>query len=377
MKKLEKIVGTQDWHAEITPGEDVFMSFYMGAREVLRVNPVKVNQLSEDSALVGKSRLHHTVDGLSASVDVENKIPFGAEPKIKRSVDFADGFARVITDVQPGKHDVIRFLEMDSLELPGPWARIAVQTVPAAGKSCSEPEWIYLGVDSETFFNGEEPFLNVLLEDHEGNCIETGLGDDIWRWANAKDMELTSAEFRISGNADLISITRKPLSISEEADIQARAWRYKWYFAWSFGNDSCEASCDNAEIIDSASLDLPDVAEIQSSAGTTGTVCFEAPATRKKMRKLLRSLTAAEEERNIVLINSEPHVCCCGAHLERRDKQLLHWDAWDLMELFVWGNRKMSGMGAFSIICPDSSAAKAFPLMKCLKKQEFQRISGM
>ncbi|MCK4981985.1 MAG: hypothetical protein KAS17_03625, partial [Victivallaceae bacterium] len=97
-------INTDAWRAEFSLAEETLMRFYLGDRLMLDLKPVQINKQSEAQCLPKKARIHQKIDGLSLSYNVSNLIPFGSEPKIDRDFDFTDGFARVIQDINPGKH---------------------------------------------------------------------------------------------------------------------------------------------------------------------------------------------------------------------------------------------------------------------------------
>ena len=328
-------VSTDAWRAEFSLAEETLMSFYLGERLMLNLKPVQLNKQSEAQSLPKKARIHKKIDGLSLSYNVSNLIPFGSEPKIDRGFDFSDGFARIIQDINPGKHAAAEKLT-DSMSLPGPWSRIAVLSIPGAGKSFPEMEWIELdGKADKVLFDESYPFLAVILESPDGKRFEIGSGDDLWRWGIAADLPDCSAKFSVCADKDAVRIVRSPILFDTEnkktPEIKRRTWRFKWYFAWSEAS-TLEMSSNRKQI----TIDMADFIEKDAKHS-----CLHSMFSRKKLRQTLRGIIANNENTDIVLLNTLPHICNQKSHLDRGTrKNFLHWDAWDLMELFVWANRK-------------------------------------
>ena len=231
-------INTPAWRAEFSLAEETLMRFYLGDRLMLDLKPAQINKQSESQCLPKKARIHRKIDGLSLSYNVSNLIPFGSEPKIDRDFDFTDGFARVIQDINPGKHAAAEKLTIDGMSLPGPWSRIAVITAPGAGESFPQLEWIELdGKTDKVLFDESYPFLAVILEAPDGKHFEVGCGDDLWRWGIAGDLADCSAKFSVCANKDSIEIVRTPILFNTESkdasEIERRTWRFTWYFAWS------------------------------------------------------------------------------------------------------------------------------------------------
>jgi hypothetical protein len=367
----QTVIRGGNWHAEFSLADETLMNFYLGERLMLKLKPAIVNKQSEAQCLPQKARIHHRVDGLSANYDLLNLIPFGPEPAISRDFDFTDGFVRVVQDIDAGKNAVVRELSVDAMSLPGPWKRVAVVRIPGAGKTFPELDWIKLdGEADKVLFAETYPFLALIAESLDGKCFELGCGDDLWRWGSAADLPGCSAEFRVSGNKDSIEISRCPVLFdsenAEELEASRRTWRFKWYFAWS--EPLAGETGDRKEI----TLDMPDFAETNGKYP-----CLHAKSIQKKLRQTLRGLIAANENADIVLTNAETFICSQESHLDRGNKKnFLHWDAWDLMDLFVWANRKALATGSTFRLAPPASGKIETPLLRRLTRRGFQSICG-
>ncbi|MBU8901769.1 MAG: hypothetical protein KOO69_03430 [Victivallales bacterium] len=365
-------INTNAWRADFSLAEETLMRFYLGDRLMLNLEPVQINKQTEAQCLPKKARLHKKIDGLSISYNVSNLIPFGSEPKIEREFEFTDGFARVIQDINPGKRVAAEKLNIGNMSLPGPWSKIAVVRVPGAGKSFPELEWIELDAKAEkVLFNESYPFLAVILEAPDGKRFEIGCGDDLWRWGIASDLPDCSAEFKISGNEDSIEIVRIPLLFDTESkdagEVERRTWRFKWYFAWSDA-PALEMSSEREQI----TLDMADFIEEGEKHS-----CMHSMFSRKQVRQALRGIIANKENADIILTNTEAYICNKKNHLDRSTKKnFLHWDAWDLMELFIWAKRKALATGCtFRIMSPAKRNSET-PLMRNFTHSGFQNICG-
>ncbi|MDD5599213.1 MAG: hypothetical protein PHV82_14800 [Victivallaceae bacterium] len=364
-------IGTGAWRAEFALADDILMNLYLGERLMLKLKPAVVNKHSETQCLPQKARIHHRGAGISINYEVSDLIPFGPEPGISRDFDFTDGFARVVQDIDAGKNAVLRELALDAMSLPGPWRRIAVVRIPGAGKTFPELKWIGLeGEKEKVFFAETYPFLAFIAESPDGKCFEVGCGDDLWRWGSAADLPGCTAEFRVSGNKDSLEISRCPVLFDAESgenpEASRRTWRFKWYFAWS--EPGAAEPGDKKQI----TVDMSDFAEPGGKYP-----CMHAKSARKKIRQALRGIIGANENTDIVLTNAETVVCNQEGHLERGTKKnFLHWDAWDLMELFIWANCKAMAAGCTFSLAPPVSGKVETPLFRRLTRSGFQNICG-
>lgn len=365
-------ISTGAWRAEFSLAEETFMRFYLGDRLMMNLEPVQINKQAEAQCLPKKARIHQKIDGLSMNYNVSNLIPFGSEPKIDRDFHFTDGFARVIQDINPGKHTAAEKLNIGNMSLPGPWSKIAVVTVPGAGKSFPELNWVELdGEGDQILFDKSYPFLAVILEAPDGKRLEIGCGDDLWRWGIARDLPGCQGKFSVCASKDFVEIERKPILFDTESDdaveVERRTWRFKWYFAWSDA-PALEMSSDREQI----TLDMADF--VEQGAGHS---CMHSIFSRKQLRQALRGIFANNANADVILINAEAHICNQQRHLDRSTKKnFLHWDAWDLMELFIWANRKALATDCTFKIIPPSSVNIETPLMQRFARTGFQSICG-
>ena len=364
-------INTETWRAEFSLAAETLMKFYLGDRLMLNLAPVEINKQTEVQCLPKKARLHKKIDGLSINYDVSNLIPFGSEPKIDRDFHFTDGFARVIQDINPGKQTAAEKLNLGNISIPGSWSKIAVVAIPGAGKSIPQLKWIELGEEDVVLFDESYPFLSVIAESTDGKRIELGCGDDLWRWGTAGDLPNCSGKFTISASKESLEIVRIPLIFDTESKdapaVDRRTWRFKWYFAWSDA-PALEMSSDREKI----TIDMADFVEEKAKHP-----CMHSIFSRKKLRQTLRGIFANNENADIILTNTEAHICNQERHLDRSTKKnFLHWDAWDMMELFIWANRKALATNCTFRITPPSSVNIETPLAQRLARTDFQRICG-
>jgi hypothetical protein len=362
-------IGSGSWHAEFSLAEATLMRLSFGGRNIMELLPARINKQSEAQSLPQKTRIHQKQDGMTVKYSLSNLIPFGSEPGIERSFEFGDGFVRVIEDINTGKYSELENLDVDPVILPGPWAKIAVMSIPPAGKALPEPEWRELTAgDKETIFEQSYPFLAVMLKTEDGTMFELGMGDDLWRWQDAGNIPGHSALYTVCGNSESIEVKRVPalLQNKEEAseEIQLRhSWRFKWYFAW------CNTAVEEQESSRKKhTLDLNDYSETGAAYP-----CLHSAFSRKKLRQALRGIIANNPDTDIILLNADAHICKQHQHLDRGKKSnFLHWDAWDFMELYLWANHKAQFNGStFSI-----STGVDTPLNRRLAQKTSQRICG-
>lgn len=376
---LTRTIGAANRQITFSPGESEYLRFTLNQEPVLCLNAATLGQFPERGSLLKKERQQETLDGLVARFEATLQVPFGTEPEIRRSVEFVDGFARIIEDYQPGRGGAFNRLELGDIVLPGPWKKVRVIPVPEAGQVCYFDSVQFSVEDKDNvFYDAGEPFLSAVFEREDGSSLEIGCGDDLWRWRIADSLEFCHAEFKISGNSEHIVLKRIPLSFHEGASPECVSRRFKWYFAWETHETRTASRKRKCSTLDLNKLDLPDSAAVADNTGkSVGAWCLEAAAVRRQLRKKLRSMLSNQNSGDLSLANCEPHVCASAAHLGRPGRQTLaHWDAWDMMELFVWANRRLVGSNRFFGIAPPARpAAIASPLLQRLCCRQFPPFS--
>lgn len=373
----------KDWNVEVIPQTETALRFEFYGCE-LHILPLMLGAVSEEYGIPRKLRHHETVDGLVQSIDFETVIPFGSEPVVRRNVEFAANHATVVSYFELKSNVRLDGINVDPLLLPGDWARVGIIPMPESGSAVTEPEWHDVKSDDQVFYDSEKPFLICLLEDGYGNLFEIGIGDDLWRWESAGEMEGASAAFTVKNTIDGVRIDRMVFKFPEEIEMPPRPWRFKWYFSW------CDRNCRLMDVqpektyeipedgrfrrpkVDNEAFSVmggswPELSAVFDAAGnSTKSICFESAPVFKRLKKWIRSAASKEHELNIILTDVEPHICSSATHLERGKKQYLtHWDIMNLMDFYIWSLRKLDASGStLHIIPPQSSAARVLPSIK-------------
>jgi hypothetical protein len=348
----------KDWQAEFTPQSETAMSFdFSGCK--FNLMPLKFGNISEAYGIAKKFQHHETIDGMRQSVNLSTVIPLGAEPLLRRDVAFFANHATVSSYLELRGNLKIDQMNIDPLFMPGKWQRIGIINIPACGKAIAAPQWYELDGSEQVIYNSQKPFLVCLLENSDGQIIEIGTGNDLWRWQSANRVDGAEAEFTVSVANDGVTIDRKVFSFSEAVEMENRPWRFKWYFAWGNRKDEAVEFPDNARlfannakfsaepdkpsIFDFTAINVPDAtAVINENNETVSEFCFEAGMFIKQLRKFIRSATQHCSDETITFIGLEPHTCASSSHLERsRKENLIHWDIMSLFDFYDWANRQL------------------------------------
>lgn len=373
------IVG-KDWHTDFTPQSEVAMGFdFAGCK--FNLLPLQLGNISEAYGIVKKFQKHDTVDGLRHSVNLSTVIPLGAEPVLRRDVAFFANHATVGSYVELKGNMKIDQLNIDPLFMPGKWQRIGIINIPACGEQLAAPQWYELnGADEQVIYHSQLPFLVCLLENSEGEIIEIGTGNDLWRWQAGSRDAGGGAEFSVVVREDGVTIDRKVFAFSEPVEMENRPWRFKWYFAWGRGeaeggklpehyrpfasNAKFSVEPDKPSIFDFASIDIPNVAAVINDNGVAvAEFCFETGMFVKQLRQFIRSAAQHCSDETISFVGLEPHTCASAAHLERSRKvSLVHWDMMSILDFYDWANRQLHKSDLkLKIIPPADSKIRILP----------------
>ena len=364
------------WKAEINPGCEVPVSFSLYENELLRIQAAGFsNILSEKASEPVKSRLHESVDNLTQRIEMESLIPFGSEPRIRRTLDFYGNYCKVITDLEIFSQTPIEHISVDPVRITEPAKRLGIIQVPAVGQAVGDIIWH--NEPNGTVYCSIKPFLLVLIELQNGTVLEIGTGDDLWRWQASEVEPETSSEFTIIADESGVTITRKILIWPEKTMISQRNRRSKWYFAWNDSGPMTKCSPDAvlfdfeskpAENAVSAYFDLksatfPDFTHTTIDGEPIEFPCFHASALLKRMRKWIRSAAAASPGCHIVLQNVEAHVCDSAIHLDRgKLKTMPHWDMMSLIDFGHWADQQLQkNGGSLRLAAPSGSPAAVLP----------------
>jgi hypothetical protein len=362
------------WSAEIIPGTAAPVSFSFYGKEVLQIQAAAFSKiLTEKAAEPQKSRLHESVDGLAQRIKMDCLIPFGSEPRIRRSLDFYGNYCKVITDLELFSPTPVEYISVDPIRISEPAKRIGIIQVPAVGEPAGTIEWTD-NPDGE-IYNSTKPFLLVLVELNDGKVLEIGTGDDLWRWNASETEPDTTSEFTIIADDSGVSITRKILIWDERTMIARRNRRTKWYFAWS---DTILSRTTDMESIpfdfkakppagaktacfDCSATAFPDFTHTTVNGEPVKTPCFHAMALLKRMRKWVRSAAGAAPGCQLILQNVQPHLCDSAVHMDRgKLGTMLHWDVMSLVDFSHWADQQLQKNGGSLRLAPPAESSAAF-----------------
>lgn len=344
--------------ADISVNDGLSLQFDNRRNSIMRISTVNLGGFSEKDSRIKKFRRHHTIDGLSTSVETLATIPFGIEPEISRNIEFAANHARVITDLSMKSGMPVKHIDVDNIGISGNIRRVAVAAIPADGGSLPEIQWRECQNPEMSFYDSASPFLFCLVEMNDGFIWEIGSGDDLWRWSCAERHQADS-HFSVTLEGSVLHIRRQVYIKREESAVPQRGLRFKWYFAWTHPEKqpSCPDTVTAApfaaesagDTFDLAKNQLPDTAMVFGNDGkAVNAPCFQAHATLKRFKSWIRSVAGNNDtRRQLRLLNTTPHICMSASHLDRANKKILpHWDIMSLMDQWLWANRHLNKFNA-------------------------------
>lgn len=314
-----------------------------------------LNGLSESDALNTLRRFHGRLDRTEASLETKSLYPFGGEALIKRSFTFFDQLFTVCVDIQPGRGETVKTLELEPLTFPGSWSRIeAVKALPQPG---SKWELETLDIAEGETFTAAEACSLIVLTDENQNQIEVGIGSDYWRDRGQGDVQ-----YQIIRTAEAVTVKRRVLAFTDENLPERRPWRFSYYLAFGSRRNGYNDTVNDGALI------APDMlAEVHM-------LCRRAPAARRYLRKLIRQQISRAS--SVTLQLAEPVVCDDAGHLERPGKKaLLHWDMDELIALQSWGCRTLGETGLLRIIFPADSIFRQLPSGRILARDRRSDVS--
>lgn len=377
MKDGKSVLGDGNWKASFELSDTETMRFDYSGKHIFSVMPVSFGPLGEEAGISRKSRPHYSLDGLSTRMDTENLLPFGPEPSIKRSFEFAYNRASVTCDVDIPKGISGDRLSVDSILLPGKWKKIGI--MENSGTSFNPPEMRWHDIKNEDceFFSAEKTFLSCVLEDENGFLLETGAGNDLWRWNSAATIN-AGASFRIEKNKLGILISRNVFRWEQECELPKRNWRFNWYFAWADGKKNHSpilsdiikgdifkaVNMENKLLFyDFASAAFPSSGKTHRRGQNSDFPCMQSHAVQNAFRKIIRSLSNRIDGHDIRFMNIAPHICDTASHLERKSASgIEHWDIISIMDMRLWGDRQLRNSGSsFSIVPSSDSPFSSMP----------------
>jgi len=377
MQDDTNVIEGKNWKTSFELSDTEAMRFDYSGKHIFSVMPVSFGTIGEETGISRKCRQHHSLDGLSSRIDMENLIPFGPEPSIKRTIEFAYNRASVTCDVNIPKGISGDRLSIYSILLPGKWKKIGI--IENNGTSFNPPEirWHDIKDEDCEFFSSEKTFLSCVLEDANGFLFETGAGNDLWRWNSASILN-TASSFRIEKNSHGILISRNVFKWEQECELPKRNWRFNWYFAWSarknppapVSSDIIKGDIFNAVnkenkllFYDFLSSAFPPSGRTRRKEQNSASPCMQSHAVQNHFRKIIRSLSNRIDGHDIRFINIAPHICDTASHLERKSASgIEHWDMISILDLRLWADHQFQSSGSrFSIISQADSPFSSMP----------------
>jgi len=320
---------------------------------------------SESLALHDRRKPHVVADGEELTLDAVNPIPFGAEPKIKREFKF-DGDTLAVSTTFLLRHNFeMRSIFAGGLRFSGSIASVGIVSVPEqAGPVPELKKWTDLAAltDGAELFSADCPPLKLVLKAEDGSSLEFQLGENIWRWVNAKRIDGT-CKYVVMKRGNSLEFTWQlytfvPTSITNEnGEMQqslpppGRDWRIRCrlirHDAAKRKKPSMAKKCK--EIFDMAAYPWPENALV-SDGGKD--VCFVSAAALNTLKKWIRKQFAEAQDGDIFgIANTTANVCYSAAHVDRpKLDSLPHWDKPALDDFAKWANRQLAKYGAKLVI---------------------------
>ncbi len=332
--------------------------------------PVEIGELSEESALSGKRRLHHSENGSELTLELTNTIPFGAEPEIARKIHFSKGVMSVSMDMVMRNSCVLSNVSGGGVRISGDIRRIGWILPPKKGSSIARPAYSDFAAspENETLYDESYPPLGMLLES-ETDRFDWMVGDDFWRWTNAGRLGGT-ARFTVVKESGGILFRWKVFGLKPDMEaLPGRNWRLTWAVAWKpLKMPRRRASAKSYDLTvcnwPTPTLAVSTMKKNRDEASERGCLC--AAATLNILKKWIRSnLDSVKEGEVFALKNVLPVYCVNAGHLDRaRMESLPHWDMMSILEFSRWANRLLSKKGAsLEVLAPEKSPLRGFMIL--------------
>lgn len=309
---------------------------------------------SESLALHSRRKTHVSESGTELSLDMESPIPFGTEPKITRTFRCDENTLAVSTTYSMRHSFKMQSIFAGGLEFSGKISRIALVTMPeCAGKISDGSEWRSMDCisDNSVVFDSAVPPLRLIAAASDGSTLTFELGEDIWRWINAKRISGTS-RYTVTRNADKLVFAWQLYTFAPENEEtpmpDGRDWRLHYrLIAGCPENGPAMSDCK-------AVFDLSK-AKVQSSAllsDGSKMPCFSAAPTLNLFKKWVRQQFADAQDGDLFGLKvCGDHLCLNAAHMDRAKlKELPHWDAPAIAEAARWAERQFAKYGANLVI---------------------------
>lgn len=309
------------------------------------------SDFSESLALRGRRKPHVSENGEELSLDTENPIPFGAEPKVSRMFRCSENALAVATTYSMRHSFKLQSVFAGGLAFSGTISKFAIRSMPEqAGRIENDLVWqMFADTKDETvLFDSAVPPLRVITAAADGSTLTFELGEDIWRWINAK---------RISGTSRY-TITRKDGKLvfawqlytftpdhEETLMPDGRDWRLHYRLLAGTETPEQIKAADCKAVFDLCK------AKVQSSAllsDGSKTICFSAAPALNAFKKWVRQQFADAQEGDLFGLKvCGDHLCLNAAHMDRAKlKELPHWDAPAIAEAVRWADRQLAKYGA-------------------------------
>jgi len=321
---------------------------------------------SESLTLRGPRKPHVVADGNELTLEAENPVPFGAEPKVRREFRF-DGKSLAVSTTFVLRHSFeMRSVFAGGLRFSGPVASIVIQPVPEtagpvqeAGQSL-DPAAL---PDGAELYSSDCPPLRIVLGAADGSSLEFELGENIWRWVNARRIDgtcryvLTKRGDALEFSWQLYVFTPPDVPADDGAEPPApppgRDWRIRFrlirHGARKTAGPPAAEKC--REVFDMAAYPWPESALV---SGGGKNVCFVSSPALNILKKWVRKQFADAREGDVFgIANAAPCACFSAAHVDRpKAGALPHWDKPALDDFAKWANRQLAKFGARLVILP-------------------------
>lgn len=335
--------------------------FVFNAEPGLQVTSMfaQFGDFSEALALRERRKPHTSEDERELSLETANPIPFGAEPRVERIFKF-DGKSLAVSTTFVLRHSFqMRSIFAGGLKFTGALARVAVQEIPDhAGPAPKHASLVWQDVsamaDGTVLFDADRPPLRFLAGTPTGESVEFEIGENIWRWVNAKRISGT-CRYTITKKENAFEFAWQLYSfVPENAEAvppDGRDWRIRYRLirhAAKAPRNHGEASCK--AVFDAAAFPFPDSSIVPDCDEKHA--CLSAAPTLNALKKWVRKMLANAEKGDVFGIKNMPaFICCSAAHMDRAKlKDLIHWDGPAMDDFVRWANRQMARSGAELVI---------------------------
>jgi|GEM_PF-1053800 len=358
----------------------------------LRILPLDFGSgMAESNGMVRDRRRHDWADGFSFSLETRTTIPFGVEPEIRRTVEFAGNHAAVTVDLQLKAGLPIKSLSLDPVVITGPFTRIGVVGYPGDEGRIGKIKWKSPTEErEEVLYRSPRPFLCCVAETEAGQRWEVGTGDDLWRWQCAGRYR-AEAEFRVIRKGNELRIEREVYRRKDEnTTMPERNLRFQWYVAWDGGRTppprksgalpmttvpmgefpSASSGLKHVQFAWTGSF-WPENACFMPQPGSVGDApCAVAHPVVKRYKNWIRTATRQYSGQTLKLDGVSAPYCCAAGHLERNQRpELAHGSMMALFDLWNWGNRQLVKNGnAVVFLAADETAFRTLPSLNGLMR---------